>query len=150
MIDHLPRGRTVYAEYDGNLSCRLKDELKENRRAKPAGTCSLLAGQWVFSQDFMFEDFEVWLHPPHSPNLALSDYFLFSNLKKKKKRQRPVMKAFFRRITKSKLSILIDFFPHTPTLCFQVGMRFMISSSWSLPPYTPPSLLLKDLYCIRC
>ena len=62
-IDYLQEGKTITGEYYASLLDRFDAILKEKR--------SHLAKKY----------YEILPHPPHSPNLAPSDYFLFSNLK---------------------------------------------------------------------
>lgn len=86
--DYLPKGQTINAEYYSNLLCRLQEALKEKRRGKLRKGVLFLqdnapahkAGKTMnVLKDLGFECID---HPPYSPDLAPSDYFLFPNLKK--------------------------------------------------------------------
>jgi len=91
LIDNLPKGQTIDAEYYSSLLEQLKDILKEKRR-------------WKFTKDVLFLHdnapahrahktqkkltylgFQSLDHPPYSPDLAPSDYHLFPGLKKQMK-----------------------------------------------------------------
>uniref|UniRef100_A0A8D0B0W2 Uncharacterized protein n=1 Tax=Salvator merianae TaxID=96440 RepID=A0A8D0B0W2_SALMN len=93
--DYLPKSQSVNAEYYSKL-CQLKDVLEEKRRGKlwkgfflsfflqdnalshnTGDTIDVLTKLWFQCMD----------HPPYSPDLAPSDYFLFPNLKKSLKGQ---------------------------------------------------------------
>ena len=93
-IDYLPRGRTMNGDYYADLLGRLRESIKQKRRGKlrrgvwlqhdnaPVHTCNVatLAANRL--------GFETLPHPPYSPDLAPSDYFLFSKLKKELRGQR--------------------------------------------------------------
>jgi len=88
LIDYLPKGQTINAEYYSSLLVQLKDILKEKRRWKVI--------KWVlFLQDnapahralatqkkLTYQGFQCLDHPPYSPDLAPSDCQLFPGLKK--------------------------------------------------------------------
>jgi histone-lysine N-methyltransferase SETMAR len=86
LIDYLPKGQTVNMEYYSSLLVQLKDILKEKRHGKvtkgvlflhdnaPAHR-ALAAQKKLAYLGFHFLDY-----PPYSPELALSDYHLFSGL----------------------------------------------------------------------
>ena len=87
-LNYLLKGQTVNAEYYSNLLCRLKEALKEKRRARLRKGVLFLqdnapphkAGK---TMDVLKNlGFQCIDHPPYSPDLAPSDYFLFPNLKK--------------------------------------------------------------------
>jgi len=88
LVDYLPKGQTISAEYYSSLIVKLKDILKEkcggkitkvvlffhdNTQAHPA-----LATQ----KKLAYLVFQCLDHPPYSPDLAPSDYHLFPGLKK--------------------------------------------------------------------
>jgi len=91
LIDYLSKGQTINADYYSSLLVQLNDILKEKRPGKitkgvlflhdnaPAhrahATQKKLAHLGVHCLD----------HPPHSPDLAPSDYHLFRGLKKQLK-----------------------------------------------------------------
>jgi len=90
LIDYLPKGQTINAEYYSSLLVQLKDILKEKRRGKVTKGVLFLhnapAHQALATQKKLaYEGFQCLDHPPYSPDLSPSDYHLFSGLKKKKK-----------------------------------------------------------------
>jgi len=91
LIDYLPKGQTMNAEYYSSLLVQLKDSLKENRRGKvnkgflflhdnPPAHRALATQKKLAYLGFQFLD-----HPPYSPDLAPSDCHLFPGLKKQLK-----------------------------------------------------------------
>ena len=87
-IDYLEKGRTITGVYYAALLDRLVDEIKEKRphlqKKKilyhddnaPSHTS-------IIAQTKKHElGLELFSHPPYSPDLAPSDYYLFSNLKR--------------------------------------------------------------------
>jgi len=89
LIDYLPKGQTINAEYYSYLLVQLKDILKENRRRKVTKAV-------LFSHDtapahralatlkkLAYLGFQCLDHPPCSLDLAPSDYHLLPGLKKK-------------------------------------------------------------------
>lgn len=88
MTEYLQKGETVNANYYCNLLYRLKEAIKEKRRGKLRKGVLFLqdnapahkAGKTMdVLQNLGFQCID---HPPYSPDLAPSDYFLFPNLKK--------------------------------------------------------------------
>ena len=80
LIDYKPAGTSVTGEYYANVNKQLRVAIKEKRRGKLAAGVLLLHDAPVHksrvAQSAIREcKFE------HSPNLAPSDYYLFSNLK---------------------------------------------------------------------
>ena len=87
-IDYLQKGKTINGEYYAKLLRELRQAIKSKRPGKltkgvllhqdnaPAHK-SLVAMSAVHDCGFELID-----HPPYSPDLAPSDYFLFPNLKK--------------------------------------------------------------------
>jgi len=88
LIDYLPKGQTINAEFYSSLLVQLKDILKEKRRGKftkgvlflhdNAPAHRALATQKILT----YLGFQCLDHPPYSPDLAPSDYHLFPGLKK--------------------------------------------------------------------
>lgn len=87
LIDYLEKGKTINSEY----YCNLLDQLDLKIREKRPG---LQHKKIIFHQDnarvhksvltmakFNELKYELLEHPPYSPDLAPSDYFLFRNLK---------------------------------------------------------------------
>jgi len=91
LIDYVPKGQTISAEYYSSLLVQLKDILKEKRHGKVtkvvlflhdnAPTHRTLATQ----KKLAYLGFQCIDHPPYSPDLAPSDYHLFPGLKKQLK-----------------------------------------------------------------
>lgn len=94
LIDYLPNKTTVTGVYYADLLKKLRDIILEKRRG-------LVSRGVLFLQDnapahkshvamSALRDcgFEVLSHPPYSPDLAPSDYFLFRNLKRELKGKR--------------------------------------------------------------
>jgi len=91
LIDHLPKGQTINAEYYSSLLVQLKDTLKEKRRGKFTKWVLFLHDNAPAHRALAAEKKLVYLgfqcpdHPPYSPDLAPSDYNLFPGLKKQLK-----------------------------------------------------------------
>ena len=91
LIDYLPKGQTINAEYYWSLLVQLKDILKEKHRGKVTkGVLFLhdnaLAHQALATQKKLaYLGFQCLDHPPYSPDLAPSDYHLFPGLRKQLK-----------------------------------------------------------------
>ena len=89
LIDYLPKGQTINAEYYLSLLVQLKDILKEKRRGKFTKVVLFLhdntpAHRALATQKKLaYLGFQCLDHPPYSPDLAPSDYHLFPGLKKK-------------------------------------------------------------------
>jgi len=88
LIDYLPKGQTINAEYYSSLLVQLKDILKEKRRGKVTKVVLFLhdntpAHRALATQNKLaYLGFQCLDHPPYSPDLAPSDYHLFPGLKK--------------------------------------------------------------------
>ena len=88
LIDYLPKGQTINAEYYSSLLVQLKDTLKEKLRGKftmgvlflheNAPTHRALATQLKLA----YLGFQILDHLPYSLDLAPSDYHLVPGLKK--------------------------------------------------------------------
>jgi len=91
LIDYLPKGQIIKAEYFLSLLVQLKDILKEKRRGKVTNGVLFLhdnapAHRALATQKILAcLGFQCLDHPPHSPDLAPSDYHLFPGLKKQRK-----------------------------------------------------------------
>jgi len=87
LIDYLPKGQIINAEYYSSLLVQLKDILREKHRGKVlflhdnAPTHRALATQ----KKMAYLGFQCLDRPPYSPDLAPSDYHLFPGLKKQLK-----------------------------------------------------------------
>ncbi len=86
MIDYLERGHTITGQYYADELCRLRVAIKEKRRGKlRAGVLLLQDNAPVHTSQVAVASatkcgFELLPHPPYSPDLAPSDFFLFPNL----------------------------------------------------------------------
>ena len=93
-IDYLPRGTTMNGQYYADLLVRLRESIKEKRRGKIRRGVLLqqdnapVHSSKVAMQSVRDCEFELLPHPPYSPDLAPSDFFLFSKLKKELRGQR--------------------------------------------------------------
>jgi len=100
LIDYLPKGQNINAEYYSSLLVQLKDILKEKRQGKVTKVVLFLhenapAHRALATQKKMaYLGFQCLDNPHYSPDLAPSDYHLFSGLKKKTNERSPF---FFRR-----------------------------------------------------
>jgi len=88
LVDYLPKGQTINAEYYLSLLVKLKDILKEKRRGLFTNGVFVLhdnapAHRALATQKKLaYLGFQCLDHPPYSPDLAPSDYHLFPELKK--------------------------------------------------------------------
>ena len=83
-IDYLEKGRTINGEYYMALLMRLKEEIAKKRP-------QMKKKKVLYHQDnapchksipTMAKLHELFSHPPYSPDLAPSDYYLFADLKR--------------------------------------------------------------------
>ena len=87
MIDYKPAGTSVTGEYYANVIKQLWVAIKEKRRGKLAASVLLLHDNAPVHKSRVAQaaihecKFEQLNHPPYSPDLAPSDYYLFRNLK---------------------------------------------------------------------
>jgi len=87
LIDYLPKGQRINAEYYSSLLVQLKDILKEKRRGKVTNGVLFLHDNapvhqaLVTQKKLAYLGFQCLDHPPYSPDLAPSDYHLFPGLK---------------------------------------------------------------------
>ncbi|GBP61905.1 Mariner Mos1 transposase [Eumeta japonica] len=88
LIDYLPKGTTMNGQYYANLLAQAREAVVQKRCGKLSrGVLFLQDNASVHTarvsrqvlKDTSFSEID---HPPYSPDLAPSDYFLFSNLKK--------------------------------------------------------------------
>jgi len=91
IIDYLPKGQTVNAEYYSSPLVQLKDILKEKRRGKFTKGVLFLHGNapahraLAAQKKLAYLGFQCLDHPPYSLDLPLSDYHLFPGLTKQLK-----------------------------------------------------------------
>ncbi|GBP31269.1 Mariner Mos1 transposase [Eumeta japonica] len=88
LIDYLPKGTTMNGQYYANLLAQARGAVVQKRRGKLSRGVLFLRDNAsvhtarVSRQALKDTGFSEIDHPPYSPDLAPSDYFLFSNLKK--------------------------------------------------------------------
>jgi len=82
LIDYLPKGQTINAEYYSSLLVQLKDILKKKRRGKFTKGVLLLHRALATRKKVAYLGFQCLDHPPYSPDLGPSDYHLYPELKK--------------------------------------------------------------------
>jgi len=91
LIDYLPKGQTINAEYYSSLLVQLHYILKEERRGKVTKGVLFLHDNAQAHRALATQKKLVYLgflchdHLPHSPDLVPSDYHLFPGLKKQLK-----------------------------------------------------------------
>lgn len=94
LLDFLPRGHTLTGEYYANLMQRLREAIKSKRRGKLSRGVLLLHDNAPVHKSRVAASairqcgFEELNHPPYSPDLAPSDFYLFGILKKRFRGQR--------------------------------------------------------------
>ena len=87
LIDYLPKGQNINAEYYSSLVVQLKDILNEKGRGKFTKGVLFLHDNapahraLVTQKKLAYLGFQCPDHPPYSPDLALSEYHLFPGLK---------------------------------------------------------------------
>ena len=87
LIDYKPAGTSVTGEYYANVIKQLRVAIKEKRRGKLAAGVLLLHDNAPVHKSRVAQaairvcKFAQLNHPPYSPDLAPSDYYLFRNLK---------------------------------------------------------------------
>jgi len=88
LIDYLPKGQTINAEYNSFLLVQLKEILKEKRRGNFTKGVLFLHDNapahraLAIKKKLAYLGFQCLDHPPYSPYLAPFDYHLFPGLKK--------------------------------------------------------------------
>ncbi|GBP46743.1 Histone-lysine N-methyltransferase SETMAR [Eumeta japonica] len=88
LIDYLPKGTTMNGQYYANLLAQAREAVVQKRRGKLSRGVLFLQDNAsvhtarVSRQALKDTGFSEIDRPPYSPDLAPSDYFLFSNLKK--------------------------------------------------------------------
>ena len=87
LIDYKPTGTSITGEYYANVIKQLRVAMKEKRKGKLAAGVLLLHDNAPVHKSRIAQaaarecKFEQLNHPPYSPDLAPSDYYLFRNLK---------------------------------------------------------------------
>ena len=91
LIDYLPKGQTINAEYYSSLLVQLKDILKEKCQGKVTKGISFLHDNTLAHRTLAtpkklaYLGFQCLDHPPYSLDLAPLEYHLFPGLKKQLK-----------------------------------------------------------------
>jgi len=91
LIDYLPKGQTIRAEYYSSLLVKFKDILKEKSHGKFTNGVLFLPDNvsahqaLAVQKKLTYLGFQCLDYPPYSPDLAPSDYHLFPGLKKQLK-----------------------------------------------------------------
>lgn len=86
--DYLQQGQTVTGQYYAALVARLREAIKQKRRGMLTAGVQLLHDNapahtsQVAVAAVQTAGFQVLSHPPYSPDIAPTDYFLFAHLKK--------------------------------------------------------------------
>lgn len=94
MVDYLTKGKTINSEYYIKLLIRLKEEIALKRPGMQKKKILFHQDNAPIHKSYATMSkldelhFELLPHPPYSPDLAPSDYFLFSDLKKHLRGQR--------------------------------------------------------------
>ncbi|EYB92684.1 hypothetical protein Y032_0191g1317 [Ancylostoma ceylanicum] len=87
LVDYLKENATITGHYYANLLFQLREAIKEKRRGKVTRGILLLQDNAPVHRSKVAVaaaracGFELLSHPPYSPDLAPSVYFLFGNLK---------------------------------------------------------------------
>jgi len=87
LVDYLPKGQTINAEYYSSLLVQLKDIFKEKRRGKFTKRILFLHDNapphraLATQKKLAYLGFQCLDHPLCSPDLTPSDYHLFLGLK---------------------------------------------------------------------
>jgi histone-lysine N-methyltransferase SETMAR len=88
MIDYMPHKTTINGQYYAELLVKLREAIKEKRRGKLRRGVRILHDNAPVHTAKVAKaalekcGFELIPHPPYSPDLAPSDFFLFQHLKK--------------------------------------------------------------------
>ena len=88
LIDYLQKGKTINGEYYANLLRQLQKAIKSKQPAKLTKGVIFHHGNAPAQKSVVALStvhacgYELINHPPYSPNLAPSNYFLFPNVKK--------------------------------------------------------------------
>jgi hypothetical protein len=83
LIDYLPKGQAINAEYYSSLLVQLKDILKEKYRGKVTNVILFLhdnaPAHWALAtqKKLAYSGFQCLDHPPYSLDLVPLDYHLF-------------------------------------------------------------------------
>ena len=84
-IDYLEKGRTINSEYHIALLVHLKEKITKKTATKEEAKNALLPRQCTCHKSMAKQcelHFELFLHPPYSPDLGPSNCWLFADLKR--------------------------------------------------------------------
>ena len=87
LIDYMPHKTTITGQYYADLMPKLRQAIRDKRRGKLTKGVMLLHDNApvhkarVAQAAIQQNGFEQLAHPPYSPDLAPSDYYLFRHLK---------------------------------------------------------------------
>lgn len=86
-IDYLEKGKTITGKYYASLLDRLNDEIKKKRPHLPKEKIPYHHGNSPAHSSLkatgkLIKLYELLPHPPYSPDLAPTDYYLFPSLKR--------------------------------------------------------------------
>jgi histone-lysine N-methyltransferase SETMAR len=88
LLDYLPRGQKMNGQYYATLMSRLREAIKKNRRGLLSHGVLLLHDNAPVHKSKVAQvaireaGFEELNHPPYSPDIAPSDFYLFSHFKR--------------------------------------------------------------------
>lgn len=86
LIDYLQRGQTITGQYYATLITQLRDSIKNRRKGNLSRGILLHQDNALVHKSLLASNaihnagFELMAHPPYSPDLAPSDFYLFPKL----------------------------------------------------------------------
>jgi histone-lysine N-methyltransferase SETMAR len=80
LIDYLPKGQTINAEYYTSLLVQLKDILMEKLRARQGHDSDPAHRALATQKKLAYLGLQCLVHPRNSPELAPTEYHLFPGL----------------------------------------------------------------------
>jgi histone-lysine N-methyltransferase SETMAR len=116
LVDYLPKGQTINVDYYSSLLVQLKEILKEKRRGSDTKEVLFLHDHTTThralatQKKLAYLDFQYLDHPPSSPNLTPSEYYLFTRQKKQLKRSQVSSEAEFMAVAETWLDGQIPVF----------------------------------------
>lgn len=129
MVDYLEKGKTVSGEYYALLLGQLRDRLKEIRRDKLSRGVLLLQDNAPAHNSNVAKlaiadcGYELLPHPPYSPDLAPSDYYLFKMLK-------PYLKGRIFSTDIELISVVNSYFEGQSSAYYRKGLE-MLEQRWT-------------------
>jgi histone-lysine N-methyltransferase SETMAR len=129
LVDYLPKGQTITGLYYSNLLKKLREAIVSKRRGKLRRGVLLLQDNAPVHTSLVARatatecGFDLLPHPPYSPDLAPSDFYLFPKLKSEL--------AGRRFHSDDEVIAAVDtFFDHCDRSFFQNGLE-MLEARWS-------------------